>query len=994
MGTGSGAITYTLWSSNNGGAYSNTGAACNPSGNSLTCTYTAAAGTYTYEVNATDMSPTTTTSPPSLSVIISKFQSSLSLVCSQSTLPNPPNPPAACTATVTGYFATGQISFQNAGGTATITVPPSCALVAPTQTTSSCSITITATGAGSATIQATYPLGDSNNNPPSSPKDATLVVAPATTTVNVNCVGPYFSGQQTTCSASVMGGDSPTGTILWQTDDPKGTFSANPCTLSSGSCGVMYTPSISASITASYSGDNNNKQSSTTITISVNIVETIQITVANSGPVTQVSLSGCSVSPTSIQADGIPHTFQAASGCSGIVVSLPAATAATRYLSAAGQNSLTVGSCSSNSCAAFSATIYYQLLNTYQVAPASPSSWSTAGTINVSGTGLGLAGQPVCSIVVTTGTGEFSCQGWSDFNAQVTMGALQVPQNQNERWATGQSTFTDTQGGNLHTSSYYSQVLEDFQYSLVGSTTAPTTPQLRYVAFGANSTLPLTGSESLVWLDSGSSWSVPAALSGSTPSERWEGSVTAGAATAGQTVALTYYHQFDITFSFSVVGGGAAYVAPVVQFTSFGAPVRGSQGWVDAGTSYSFTNPLSGSTASERWFTSTQSSVASAPGTASAVYYHQYAFTMNFTVSGGGGYVNPRLNFTSLGGLSIASLNTTSGTVWMDSGAKWSASLLLPNSSPTERWVTKQVTSGTAIAPVVGGLLYYHQYLGTLRYSVLGGGGSPPVPSLNYTSLADASFAHLSESAATYWMDSGSSWATPLTTPGVQGERWLSNVTAPLVASAPFVTDVQYAHQFYVEVGVSTPAGGQVANSNQWVNQQGSVNLNATAAQSWSFGYWKGATAFSYNGTTRLAMLTVLGPANETAIFFPGLTITADDQGSVAYSYGTISGTIPAGSNATIYPPLGRNVTLIAMPKTVSIKFQGWTGGVVGRQLPSSLQYDLQAWVSIESPNVVHASFATDYVDIRTFAVASIGVFIAASFVFIIRRGFAPKRKQ
>jgi len=571
------------------------------------------------------------------------------------------------------------------------------------------------------------------------------------------------------------------------------------------------------------------------------------------------------------------------------------------------------------------------------------------------------------------------------------MGVLKVSQNQ--RWATGQTIPPDTSGGIVHTSSYYSQVLEDFQYSLVGSTTAPSAPSLNYTGFGATGAFPLTGSQSLIWLDTGSGWSVPAALTGSTATERWECLITSGAATAGQTVALAYYHQFSVTFGFSVVGGGTAYVSPSVQFTSFGAPSQGSQGWVDAGTAYSFTNPLSGSTSSERWFAPLPSAVASASGTDSAVYYHQYAFAFNFTVSGGGTYVNPRLNFTALGSPSLAEVNATSATVWIDSGAKWGVSTLLPNSSPTERWVTKQTTSGTASAPVLGGFLYYHQYLGTLQYSISGTGGSPPTPSMNYTSLTAAMEASLNKTAVSYWMDAGSSWAVPVTLPGVQGERWLSNATVS-VASSHFVEDVQYAHQFYVEVGVSTPAGGQVANANQWEDQGSSVLLSATSAKSWSFAYWQGATAFSYNGTTRFPTLAVLGPANETAIFFPGLTMITNDQGSVAYSYGTISGTVPAGSNATIYPPPGRNVTLTAMPATVSIKFDGWTGEVVGTQLPSALAYDLRAPVAIESPAVVHATFSTDYTDIRTFALASLGIFAAACFVFIVRRGYTPRRSQ
>ncbi|MDA4115563.1 MAG: hypothetical protein OK442_03275 [Thaumarchaeota archaeon] len=924
------------------------------------------------------------------SVAVNRIQSSISVGCAPESVEVGSS--AVCTATVTGYMPMGLVSFSNSG-TAHVSVP-GCSLSMVTQATSSCETTASAVGAGSSSIQASYP-GDINNIPPTPSQGAPLSVIRTTSIASVNCFpSTVTAGQMAACTATVKG-YVPSGSIIWSSTDTAGIFNINPCTLDSGSCEVGYTATSSAQITASYAGDGNNTGSQASFSITVNVQETIQITVANSGPTTDVTLSGCSVSPTTIPTAGTPIAFTASSGCTGIVATLPPAGSDTRYLTALGQGSLPIPACSSSSCAAFSATIYYQLLNTYQVAPASPSSWSASGTITVTGTIRGVADQSLCIVTVSTGAGQFSCQGWSDYETQTTMGVLPIPLDQQERWATGQSSFIDTSGGNQHTSTYYSQDLENFTYTLVGSTTAPSAPDLNYTGFGTNSTYPLTGKQSLVWLDSGSSWSAPAALAGSSSTERWESSITSGAATAGQTVALTYYHQFLITFGYSVVGGGTAYSSPTFQFTSFGAPSQGSQGWVDAGTAYSFTNPLGGSTSSERWLTPTPTAVASASGPANAVYFHQYAFVLTFTVSGGGTYDSPVLNFTALGRPGLAQVNATNTTFWIDSSAKWGVSALLPNSSPTERWVTKQTSSGTALAPFVDDLLYYHQYLGAFRYSILGAGGSPPVPNLNYSSLGAAILVPLvNGTARTYWIDSGSFWVPSSTVPGIRGERWLSNVTGPIVADTPLVEDVQYAHQFYVEVGVSTPAGGQVANTNQWETQMSTVILNATAAQAWNFAYWQGATAFSYNGTTRLPTLSVLGPANETAIFFPGLTIITTSQGAVGYSYGTISGTVPPASTATIYPPPGRNVTLTAMPVTVSVKFNGWTGQVVGTQLPSELAYSLQAPISIESPAVVHATFSTDYTDIRTFAIASLGIFAAACFVFIVRRGYTPKLEK
>jgi len=622
--------------------------------------------------------------------------------------------------------------------------------------------------------------------------------------------------------------------------------------------------------------------------------------------------------------------------------------------------------------------------NTFQALPRSPAAWGSSGSILVNGTVLGTAGQKVCTISVSTGAGEFSCQGWTDYGTQAVLGVLRISPSQ--RWATPQSSFTDTTGGNQHTSGFFSQVLEGFQYSLVGSITGPSAPTLNYTSFGSGNALPLVGSASSVWLDSGTNWSVPAALSGSTSSERWESTVTSGAATAGETASLQFYHQFLVEFQYSVVGGGTAYSAPSTSFTAFGVSAKGSQGWVDAGAGYNYTNPLTGSTAVERWSTSSPLGAVSGAGTVSATYYHQYAFVLNFGVAGGGLFSDPLVNYSSLGSGALAQLSTTKATIWVDAGTKWGLTPLLPSSTSSERWITEQAPSGTALAPLQADFLYQHQYLAMFSYTVLGTGGSPPVPQLNYTFYGATVFAPLTTSAGPFWLDSGSAWGVTPILPGGHGERWSSNVTGSGSTTNPFRMDARYAHQFFVEVGVSTVAGGSVANTNDWVDQGSSVSLRATSADLWSFAYWHGATPFSYNGTDITPDLTVSGPANETAIFFPGMTISSQSQGSVAYVYGSINGTVPAGGQSTIYVPPGKDVTLTAIPVTFQIMFSGWTGALTGAQLQTSL--------AIASPVQVHAAFATDYTDIRTFVLASIVVTMMAVYALVVRRRPGPKAKR
>lgn len=914
-------------------------------------------------------------------ITVSMATPGLSLSCSPSgvTVGSTTN----CTAQLTNGApnAGGSVNFSPGTGTGQISFTSTnpCPIVS-----ASCTVTVKGVASGTATVQAVY-SGDSNDNSATA-TPVTLTVSKAAAITSVVCSpADVIAGDQTTCTATVKG-YSPTGTVTWTSTDSRGVFSSNPCTLSAvssstSSCGITYTAQSSATITGSYSGDSNNAPSVGTFAITATVNEEIQITVANGGPYTPVALSGCSVSPTTIQADGQAQTFSASSGCTGIVVTLPPAQAYSRYLTSTGQTSLTIGACSSNSCQLFSATIYYQVFNTYQASPESPAVWSTSGYIQVNGTVLGAANQRVCSITVSTGAGQFSCQGWSDYGTQTSMGPLPVSANQ--RWGTGQGTSSGTTGGNVQTAGYYLQVLEFFEYRLVGSVTGPAAPSLDYTAFGGSATIPLVGSTSPVWLDSGSGWKVPVQLSGSSSTERWQSQVTSGAAAAGQNVSLSYYHQYFVSFAYRVTGGGAGFTNPGVSFSSFGASSRGNQTWADAGSTYSFTDPLAGSTANVRWASPTATGLVSGAGMITAVFFHQFAFDLNFTVMDGGSFSNPLLTYVSMGSGAAGQLNQTQGVMWLDSGSSWSVTGLLPSSTPTEQWVTDQTVKGTATGPISEEFVFFHQYLATLSYTIVGTGGSPPVPAVNYTSLGAAYTSPLNKTANPVWVDATSAWSVPATLQGVSGERWLSSVTNSSRASAPFSTDVRYTHQFYVEVASSSAAGGFVGNSNEWKDQGSSEVLSATAAPEWRLAYWQGGTPFSYNGSAVKPTLTVVGPANETAMFYPSLTITSGDQGSVAYAFAGVTGTVPPGSNVTVYAPPGKNITLTAEPTTVTIMFSGWSGALTGAHVQSGLV--------INSPSVVKASFATDYPDIRVFAIATLGVLIASIYVFVARRGYSLK---
>ena len=93
--------------------------------------------------------------------------------------------------------------------------------------------------------------------------------------------------------------------------------------------------------------------------------------------------------------------------------------------------------------------------------------------------------------------------------------------------------------------------------------------------------------------------------------ERWQTNQgTNGTISASVTTVFSYLNQYCFGLSYSVVGGGTGYSAPFLSSAQFGSAYSATlfssatNFWLDAGSSWSITNPLSGSTSSERWQTS------------------------------------------------------------------------------------------------------------------------------------------------------------------------------------------------------------------------------------------------------------------------------------------------------------------------------------------------------------------------------------------------------
>ena len=251
---------------------------------------------------------------------------------------------------------------------------------------------------------------------------------------------------------------------------------------------------------------------------------------------------------------------------------------------------------------------------------------------------------------------------------------------------------------------------------------------------GLETSISLSPSVQTIWILRGTVASVPSSVSG-TSGQRWAAppseNVSWTVSSSGQiSSSITYYHQYQVSFSYSIIGGGSPS-APTVDYISFGAPqsITLTQAttsfWADSVSSWSVTNPLRGSTNSERWYTNAATSgKISSDTTITLSYYHQFAFNASYSLFEGGTPTAPILTSTQFGSGYVSKLTTIPEVYWFDSGSSWTLTNPLVGSTSTERWYTNAPAYGVVSGPESLGFVYYKQYL--VQISSLGSGSTTP----------------------------------------------------------------------------------------------------------------------------------------------------------------------------------------------------------------------------------------------------------------------------
>jgi hypothetical protein len=233
---------------------------------------------------------------------------------------------------------------------------------------------------------------------------------------------------------------------------------------------------------------------------------------------------------------------------------------------------------------------------------------------------------------------------------------------------TGVGSYTGSASSNsvtmsnpiTETANWITQYQVPAQYSTSDGSTPSANAVLSGIQSGSPFTLNLTTSSQAPWLDAGTNWSVNASLPASPTTEKWITiSGTSGSVSASTTINPMYYHQYKMTLSYLVTGGGSPS-APAFAANQYGSwagqtlTTSATVYWFDSGSPWNVTNPLIGSIGAERWQTSqTTTGTISSSNTIAFTYNNQYliAFASNPTA---GGATGPPNGWYNAGSLSIS----------------------------------------------------------------------------------------------------------------------------------------------------------------------------------------------------------------------------------------------------------------------------------------------------------------------------------------------------
>ena len=247
-------------------------------------------------------------------------------------------------------------------------------------------------------------------------------------------------------------------------------------------------------------------------------------------------------------------------------------------------------------------------------------------------------------------------------------------------------------------------------YGVVGGGT-PGAPTLSYFVGGIPQSSTLTESPFTYYMDKNSTWVVTSELTGGSNTESWGTQTTGGAVNSSQSLNIEYYHQYLLSFDYSSSAGTPS--PPTVTIVQYGVTKSVAapfSGYVDAGSQYSYANPVTSVSPGERWFTLSPQGTVLSSGTLKPVYYQQYAINASCSAAGGGNTGQIYLNGTSLGRPVSVALMQTPDTVWLDAGSNYYLPAAISGAPAMERWYLSSAANGSIAGPANISPVYQGQF--------------------------------------------------------------------------------------------------------------------------------------------------------------------------------------------------------------------------------------------------------------------------------------------
>ena len=392
--------------------------------------------------------------------------------------------------------------------------------------------------------------------------------------------------------------------------------------------------------------------------------------------------------------------------------------------------------------------------------------------------------------------------------------------------------------------------------------------------------------------------------------------------TGGATFAETYYHQYSITFGYgdqdsSIITSGNQ----IGSYYQFGATTGNA---IDSTSSYGATNPVSNwvdagtgtvsyqtyqNDGTQRWAllsSPVSFNVGSSTTISDSNFFHQYSITFGYSdhdssIITSGNQIGSYYQFGSSTAGTINSGSsygkTSPASDWVDAGTGKVSYQTYTSSSGTQRWAlsSSPVSMTVASSTTLSESGYYHQYLQTLSYSVVGG-GSPTAPTATGTEFGSAYAPSLTTTATGYWFDASGSIAFSTSTSG-STERW-SPSPASISATSANAQVVSMYNQYKQTLSYSVVGGGSPTAPTATGTSLGSAyapSLTTTAT-----GYW-----FDASGSITISTPTgtneqwVPTPSSISATSANTQVVSMYNQYKQTLSYSVVDGGTPIAPTAT-----------------------------------------------------------------------------------------------